>query len=493
MANNREEAGKGMLRPGDPPGARRPYATIEGTATEVEGAGGPAASRGAAASDPGQAAQAQAAAGEPKAPPAADADRDAAAGRAGIAAALGAARARLASVPFLTHVAAGAAGALLVILAGHLFSSERPPAPPQQVGEITRRLSEVEGIVGLRPGTGLRTRVEELARSLGALGEAQARLARETKALEGKVASPELPPELSARLAKLEEVLAAPPATGGERAPQIAALAARLDQLERSGREAGEADKAALARFTAELAAARTEAGRLAQRIDGIKGEVEEQVKGTARTSELAALGARIALVEKELRGFLAAEADRTANAMQIVLALELANLKRAIDRGEPFAAELAQAKKVAAGRLDLAPLERYMLEGVPSQQELVRSFRKVANAMLDAEAEPADASLLDRLLAGARSIVRVRKAGHSADDTSLEAVVGRMETAVKEGRLAEALANAKKLPPKAALAGEDWVRKAEARHAVDRALADIEASLKAALGAGLAGSERTR
>jgi hypothetical protein len=125
------------------------------------------------------------------------------------------------------------------------------------------------------------------------------------------------------------------------------------------------------------------------------------------------------------------------------------------------------------------------MLEGVPAPTELAKSFPKAANAMLDAGSERADATLVDRLLAGARSIVRVRKAGHTADDTSAEAVIGRMETAVKDGRLAEVLANAKTLPPKAALAGEDWVRKVQARLAVEQALADVEAALKASLGPG--------
>ena len=95
---------------------------------------------------------------------------------------------------------------------------------------------------------------------------------------------------------------------------------------------------------------------------------------------------------------------------------------------------------------------------------------------MLDAEAERANATLMDRLLSGARSIVRVRKAGHAADDASLEAIIGRMEAAMKDGRLADVLANAKKLPPKAALAGEDWVRKVEARQAVEQAMAEVEA-----------------
>jgi hypothetical protein len=39
-------------------------------------------------------------------------------------------------------------------------------------------------------------------------------------------------------------------------------------------------------------------------------------------------------------------------------------------------------------------------------------------------------------------------------------------------------------LPPKAALAAEDWLKKVEARHAVDRAIADIETALKSSLGA---------
>ena len=126
------------------------------------------------------------------------------------------------------------------------------------------------------------------------------------------------------------------------------------------------------------------------------------------------------------MQTFLKSEADRTAsanaNATQMLLALELANLKRAIDRGEAYAEELAAAKKVGGVTLNFAPLERYMQEGAPAPPELAKSFRKVANAMLDAEAEPPDATLVDRLLSGARSIVRVRKAGHAADDTSLEA-----------------------------------------------------------------------
>jgi len=170
---------------------------------------------------------------------------------------------------------------------------------------------------------------------------------------------------------------------------------------------------------------------------------------------------------------------------------LELSNLKRAIERGDSFVTELAAAKKVAGDRLNLTLFDRYAAEGLPPLSELTTSFRKVANGMLDAEAEPADAPLLQRLLSGARSIVRVRKSGQAADDGSLEATIARMETALKENRLADLLAQSKKLPPKAALIAEDWLRRVEMRYQVEKALADTEAALKSSLAAGPASPDR--
>ena len=142
-----------------------------------------------------------------------------------------------------------------------------------------------------------------------------------------------------------------------------------------------------------------------------------------------------------------------------MLLSLELASLKRVMDRGEPFVGRACRRQEGAGDKLDLklnlVPLERYMREGVPTATELAKSFRKVANAMLDAEAEPADA--IDRRSpAVGRTLDRARAQGRatSADDTSVEATVGRMDGALKEARLAEVLAQGKKLPPKAALVG---------------------------------------
>jgi hypothetical protein len=487
MANNKEDAGKGMPFPGEMPASRRPYATIDARATEVEGRDpGTGAAKPAATASAQSAAKAEAKASEPQTKiSGTPGPGDAGGGK--LAATLASLRSRLRTTPLITHLASGAVGAVLVLAVAQLFPHDQPPpARSPEVNDLVRRLADVESVLGTRPNTGLRSRVDEMGRSLGALGDTQAKLARDTKALEGKIGSgQEMPQELLGRLTKLEDMLGAVP-TGDPagQAPQLAALAGRLAELQKAARDASETTRSGIARFDGELSAIRTEAGRLAQRLDGLKGEVEERLKGAAKAADVGPLTTKLAALERELQSLLAGEADRSANASRIVLTLELANLKRAIDRGERYADELARAKKVG-GTLNFTALERYMLEGVPASAELAKSFPKAANAMLDAESERPDATLVDRLLAGARSIVRVRKAGYPADDTSAEAVVGRMEAALKDGRLAEVLANAKTLPPKAALAGEEWVRKVQARQAVEQALADVEAALKASLGPG--------
>jgi len=524
MANNKEEAGKGTPRPGEMPGGRRTYATLDLTAAEVEGRAGPAAATSSTSVGvfAGTKATAQAASegsSQPKSqspdkspdkdkrqdkpgtkpsdPAAASADPAAFAG-AGTGPGEGRSAsmvARLLSPPWLSHLASGVLGGLLVLLATELAT--RPPARPtemtpemtQEMGDLVRRVADLETALGTRAGVGVRARMEELTRSMTALTEAQTKLARDARTTESKLANPpELPADLMQRLGKLEAALsagsAADPAT---QSAQVAALSGKLSELDKSARSAADLAKSSIGRFETEISALRTDAGRLSQRLDSLKGEIEERLKGAAKAADLGTLTTAIGSLEREIDTFRRSEADRAAsanaNATQILLALELANLKRAVERGESYAEELARLKKLGGFSANLAVLERHMQEGAPPLQELANSFRKVADAMLDAEAEPANATLMDRLLSGARSIVRVRKAGHAADDMSLEAILSRMEAAVKEGRLGEVLANAKKLPPKAALAGEDWLRKVEARQAVDQAMAAVENELKAALG----------
>jgi hypothetical protein len=220
----------------------------------------------------------------------------------------------------------------------------------------------------------------------------------------------------------------------------------------------------------------------LLERTEALEQGTQRQLQGTARAADVASLATKLGTVQQDLHAIIGSEAERKANASRLILALELADVKRAADRGEGFAAELAQLKKTAGNSLNLAALERYMAEGAPTVQDLATSFRATASAMIDAEQVPQDASVWGRLLAGARSVVRIRRIGHASGDNSTEAVIERMEAALREGRLDEAVGNADNLPPKAAGAAADWMAKANARLAVDRALGDIQSALKDAL-----------
>jgi hypothetical protein len=469
MANRKDETGKGPPRPGESAAGKRPYATLDLQATEIPGKDSTGAPKADAASAGARQTDAS------TAPRSGLAD-----GLRGVAQRAAVLANRANSGSFLSHMGAGALGALLVGIAGYQLVAKQPADARYAIDlhQLATRISDVEVALGTRTGdtSGLLSRTDELARAVRSLGDAQAQLANDTAALEGKIdtgastGGQSVPQDIAQRLAKLEQALSAQPAT-----------------------ESSEAAKAALATLDRELASIRTEAGRLGQRLDTVAGDVDLRLKTFARAADLAPLQAKVTDVERQLQSVLSSEAERGANSTRALLSLELAGLKRVMDRGEPFTNELAAVKRAAGDKLDLKPLERYMRDGVPTTADIAKSFRKVSDAMLDAEAEPADATLMQRLLTSARSIVRVRKAGHSPDDTSVEAVVARMDAALKEGRLAEVLAQGRMLPPKAALAGEDWLRQVEARKVVDVATASLEDQLKASLAGGMAGSKEPR
>ncbi len=388
-------------------------------------------------------------------------------------------------------------------------------------------------------------RLAEMTKQVTALTEAQTRLDRENAALKEQVARQPVTAADTQRLQKLEEQLAtiaaaaqADPSKAG-RIPQLAqltgqvrdleaALSARLAALRKevaqdietrlaAGVEAGEAAKSGTARLDREVSGIKSETARLTQRLDqlkaaadkldevvrgvkddtgglkvsldGFKGDVDARLKAAAKPADVATavtpLSQKIAELEKSLAGILKAEDDRRSNTERIVLSLELGNLKRAMERGARYSAELAEVRRVAGPLVDLKPLEAYQTEGVPTIVTLTQDFRRIANAIIDAEAEQPGASVMDRIMGSAKTIVRVRKSEYAPDDTSAEAIVTRMEAALKDSRLSDVLAEAKKLTDKSRAPAAEWLRKVEARQTVDAAVVAIERALKTSLGAG--------
>jgi hypothetical protein len=390
-------------------------------------------------------------------------------------------------------------------------------------------------LAGLEQGV---DQLKGITAAIPGLGEGQVRLDGETKALKDQFAARTGPGSDAERLARMEERLSALAAAaladpkGAGPIPQLAQITGRIADLETaltnrlaaarrdmgteienklaSTAEAAEAARSGTQRIDREMTTIKSDVTRTTQRVDQLKGDSDrlaeiarsaqdeiatlkaaldtlrrETAKPADVSAAVAPAAARLAKLEGSVSEVLKAEADRQSNAERIVLSLELGNLKRAIDRGGAFTAELAEVRKVAGNRLDLTVLQRYQDDGLPTIADLARQFRPLTSAIIDADAEQADASVVDRLMSGARTIVRVRKLTPDADDTSVEATVARMESALNDGRLTDVMRHAKTLPAKSVTGPtRAWLDKVAARQSVEEAIVNIDRQLKSSLGA---------
>lgn len=399
---------------------------------------------------------------------------------------------------------------------------ERSPA----VDEVVTKLHNTETRLA---------EVEKAAAALTDIKETQSRFVAETKATLAAAASDQGAPDQIERLATLEAKLKAMSEAGANdpnagRTEQLAAVTGKVAELETNmtnqlgefrrsiagdvdariiaaAAAASEAAKSGTQRIDQELSVVKSDASRLEERLSTLKSEGDRASEALRKIeAELAALrashealtanvakpsdiatavnpvNAKLTELETNLHDVQEAEAERRANAERVVLSLELQNLKRALDRGQAYETELAEVEKAAGGKLDLTPLVKFKNQGVPTVADLNRNFRPSANAIIDAEAEPDDGSVVDRLIAGAKSVVRVRKVNHDAADKSAEAIAARMEGAMKEGRLADVIAEADELSPKAKEAAQPFLDKVSARATVDKAIASLEEQLKSSL-----------
>ncbi len=446
-------------------------------------------------------------------------------GTAGVQASMGAAGkaspapAKSAAVgSWMSSLVAGAAGAILALLglgslgliggdlasnglAERLAALEKAASEPS-AGDFSKKLTSADARFAA---------VEAAAKQMA---EAQAALTAEAKALDARLAG-----QASAgdRVQKLEQQLkdlAAAAETDPQRGriPALAQLTSRIGDLDTQlttrasslkteisqdleqrlakSAETAEAARARLAQRTQSLEqtlkSVADDTSALRGTVDGLKGDLDARLRATAKPADVTAaiepVTTKIAGLEKNLANVVRSEQDRNATAGNILLSIELGNLKRAIDRGGRYAPELAAVKKVGGDKLNLAVLEGAQASGVPSLAALTTEFRALAYTMLDAEADPDQGSVVDRLLASAKSVVRVRKVQHSADDKGTEATVGRMEGLLKEGRLADVLDLSKTLADKPLAVAAPWLKKIEARNAIETALTDLDQSLKNAL-----------
>ena len=407
-------------------------------------------------------------------------------------------------------------------------------ADGERLAKLEKQLAAGDLSTQLKNAEARLAALEKTTAAIPDIAQSQSRLVAETKAALASAASDAGAPDQIERLTKVEDKLKAlsdvganDPAAG--RLEQLAALTGKVADLETSmatqltalrksvagdvearivaATEASEAAKSGTQRIDRELAGLKTESVRLNERLEASKADGDRAVENlkqaqqesaalksaletlkssVAKTSDVTSavipVTEKLVTLEANLQNVLKSEEDRRSNAERIVLSLELQNLKRALDRGQKYGPELAEVEKAANGKIDLGVLEKFKDQGVPTLPDLARDYRTTANALIDADADSADGSVVGRLIAGAKSVVRVRKVNHNAEDNSAEAIAGRMELALKEGRLSDVIEEAKVLSPKAKDSAAPFLEKVAARASVDSSVAQIEKQLKSSL-----------
>jgi hypothetical protein len=332
----------------------------------------------------------------------------------------------------LSRILAGVAGGLVaLVLAG---------------------LLQYLGLLGA-PGTGdqaVRSELDALKAQVSAIGGQ----AGDTSRIDG----------LAAALETVRTDLAALGQSGGGDAAGLQALDARVKAVEVAVAKLGQAGGAAQ---PADIVA-------ISKRI--VLLEAGLKASGAAA----AAGDGRIAALE-QLLAAMSGKLDTQAAQPKIALSIATAALKSAIERGTPFAGELETLAAIAPDAPEIATLRPYAEKGVATRETLIQEVPDASAAMI-AAATPVDenAGLFDRLLHSAESLVTVRPIG-SVEGTTVEAIVARMEVAVRAGDLAAAVAEFGTLPDPVKAAGAGFAERLKARVTVETLVDQaIAAAMKA-------------
>jgi hypothetical protein len=372
---------------------------------------------------------------------------------------------------FVTHLAAGVLGGLVGVIALALAWG----VPSGKLGNNATELAKLDQRIA---------KLESGPTPQGST-EAVAELDTRVKALEQR---PEKPaPDLSdltSRVAQLEgsmKTLADAAKQGGSVA-DAAAVSQQINQAEQ--RLQGKIDTA--------LASEGTNASTIQEMQNSIS-ELKAKIAaladaelGTGDSNELSELSVRVSKIEKALPELATAASKGAADTKSAAVAIAFANLRAAVSEGRPFATELDTISTLSPSATDVGALPAYAEKGIPTVPELARSFDAAKDSALAATAPPSTGgSLLDRLMASAESLVKVRRVDATATGDTPSAVLARAEAALDKGDLATAVKEVGTLQgaPRNAFSG--WLDQARARLDAEETLKRLESLLLVSVSGG--------
>ncbi|WP_152415202.1 uroporphyrinogen-III synthase [Caenispirillum salinarum] len=305
------------------------------------------------------------------------------------------------------------------------------PAYPQADQRLTEVQAENEALRG--QVTDLQARLSDLSSQIGNLQS------RVSEVADRPAAAAELPPDVTQRLADMESQLQ----VLSNLDPQA------LEQVAAAGEAAG-------------------------QEVQALRQELEEIRRGTADASTVLAMQERLDRVQ----GMAQQMASRQDTALAFVLTA--AQLRQAVDQGNPYEAELRTVRAIAdempkVSLPDDGVLTAHAETGIPTREMLGERFDRLSADIIRAAAAPDDApAWVQKTVQRVMGLVTVRRTDGEAVGDSAPAVVARADSALNAGNLQAALNELSKLEGEAAAAAQGWIDAARARLAAEDVVSDL-------------------
>lgn len=272
---------------------------------------------------------------------------------------------------------------------------------------------------------------------------------------------------------------------------KLAQVGAELDTARRDAQGA-EARLATVERNTPGIANADTGL-TLEQRV----GVLEQS--GTANTQAVAAMAARLNSIEaatppdlpQQLQNFasrdeqaaLDARVKQLESVKHAAALLAMARLSRAAEAAQPFGREFDVLASIAPDDPSIAILRPLAPRSVAAKTDLANVFPNVARGAINAERAALANSFWDRLANGMVRLIGWRRVGDIPGETT-EARLARAQVALDRNNLPAAATELRGLAGPARITMMPWLLDAEARIAVDRAIADMDGRMLQALAA---------
>ena len=246
------------------------------------------------------------------------------------------------------------------------------------------------------------------------------------------------------------------------------AIATRLDALEKS-----------IGSLRSDVANLRTQSDKTASALNDVKSAPRDG----AASPDLGALNDRIAQLERAsttARAELAQQGEKIADAkvmddkpLRYVVAASLLDV--AVRHNDPYEAQLAAARSLAAKPEWLKPLDVFASAGIPTPVALSRELLNIVSKLSPpAEAPSSSAGIVERLQAGASKLVRIERTDGVGNDRG--AIVARVTAAALRNDFVEARRELRALSDADRAPAQAWLDKADARDAAlaaSRAFAD--------------------